>query len=582
MKMEEDIVRELGNLPKSLADLYSLAFSQILELGGTSFSLALNALQLSISAVCPICWPEFQHLLSNCHNGIKRNPTKEEILDVTCNFLEDNVELDQPRLVHPSTREYLGTRPEFSPGNMNLNVSMLCLRSIKELGLNDVPDFAYSSLYLGRHIAATNTTNRHDLRKYLEELLRPSSKLFKIWRERLAWFYKRRANTGEACIESLLSCDPLFTVCALGLEEYLPFVPCDPIRMQKAFASDFSKKPAELGTKARPYVRVLGYNGSFLMPPEYLTECPDILTDFDKKTCVEVTIMMNRIGIIQRLHGLGINLSRIFNSKGENPLHIAANTGSSEMIQVLLECGLDPNEMTKALGHDTNASRRPPPIYSNRSQTAMGFRTYNSGYSGVSSPFYLSQELQAPLHYCVARDDAVAGVRSLIEHGADVNMRTSSGNTPLQLALNAGGASETFCRLLLDAGADPNAIIGQGQTLLHRVAAMGLEEIVQALYDAGANCWLLDSFGRCPYDLAVRYGHTRIVDILKPDSQIKRTGESDSLSKEDIADPSVSHKPLAFGHGTPDSSQNSEHSGHKIGISDDVKREWSRLNMRMA
>jgi ankyrin repeat protein len=63
-------------------------------------------------------------------------------------------------------------------------------------------------------------------------------------------------------------------------------------------------------------------------------------------------------------------------------------------------------------------------------------------------------------------------VRLLIQYGADVNVVTHQGNTPL-LAACVGSMQSEIIRLLLDKGADPMVKNSRGETSLMRVALYG-------------------------------------------------------------------------------------------------------------
>src|SRR5207245_702031 len=73
-----------------------------------------------------------------------------------------------------------------------------------------------------------------------------------------------------------------------------------------------------------------------------------------------------------------------------------------------------------------------------------------------------------PLHFAVQRGDLEA-VKALLEAGADVDKPTTSGMSPLVLAIN--NAHYEVAAYLLRHGADPNAD-GQGWSALHQVARM--------------------------------------------------------------------------------------------------------------
>ena len=118
----------------------------------------------------------------------------------------------------------------------------------------------------------------------------------------------------------------------------------------------------------------------------------------------------------------------------------------------------------------------------------------------------------------------------LIEHGADVNRSLSeTGETPLHAALCKPNrpAYDLVVDVLLAAGANPNAATKpnveteafmrdcrtKGETPLHRAAAFGSEEVIQALLKAGALIDAKDMNGDSPLGWAS--WHTRPDTILR-------------------------------------------------------------------
>ena len=88
-------------------------------------------------------------------------------------------------------------------------------------------------------------------------------------------------------------------------------------------------------------------------------------------------------------------------------------------------------------------------------------------------------------------------MRLLLAHGADPNINTALGVTPLHVAAGIGwvegityewGEKENVeaVKLLLDLGADVNAQAETGRTALHGAAHKGRSAVVQMLYDHGA------------------------------------------------------------------------------------------------
>ena len=118
----------------------------------------------------------------------------------------------------------------------------------------------------------------------------------------------------------------------------------------------------------------------------------------------------------------------------------------------------------------------------------------------------------------------------LIERGANTNHPLpDTGETPLHAALCsfASAAGERVVRILLDAGANPNAttlpgaVTGgfmrdchtRGETPLHRAAAFGTELSIQSLIDAGARVDARDMNGDSPLSWAS--WHLRSAAILR-------------------------------------------------------------------
>ena len=105
--------------------------------------------------------------------------------------------------------------------------------------------------------------------------------------------------------------------------------------------------------------------------------------------------------------------------------------------------------------------------------------------------------------------------RLLIRHGADVRARSTNplDNEPLHAAL--AGRSLDVARLLLDAGADPNAVEHAGYAPLHQAAEPGDVPLIRLLLNRGARPDRKDDQGRTPLDLAQAGGHTLAADALR-------------------------------------------------------------------
>lgn len=144
---------------------------------------------------------------------------------------------------------------------------------------------------------------------------------------------------------------------------------------------------------------------------------------------------------------------------GETPLMAAAGRGNLDTVRALLSGGAKPN-----------------------AQESMG---------GQSALMWALSKRQ------------VAVVDELVKHGADVDLASKTGFTPLMFAAQQGDADSA--RILLKAGA--NVDEAQPKTALTPLliaSAMGQAKAVDALLDGGANPNLVDSDGYAALHRAVR------------------------------------------------------------------------------
>lgn len=116
---------------------------------------------------------------------------------------------------------------------------------------------------------------------------------------------------------------------------------------------------------------------------------------------------------------------------------------------------------------------------------------------------------ETPLRLAVDRADH-DGAALLLECGADVNAVDDFGETVLMKAAFAGDTE--MARLLLDRGADVNAVDDLGETVLMK-AAPGGTDTVRLLLDAGADVNAQDEDGLDALAHAENWGHTTPVAL---------------------------------------------------------------------
>ncbi len=121
----------------------------------------------------------------------------------------------------------------------------------------------------------------------------------------------------------------------------------------------------------------------------------------------------------------------------------------------------------------------------------------------------------APLHLAAAFAGPAA-VKLLLEHGAHAHQYSHNPqhNQPLHAAIALGDSEETIL-LLLEAGADVNAVQAGGFTPLHQAAAAGKANLVRLLLANGARPDRRCDQGKLPLDYAQERGHTAAVEALE-------------------------------------------------------------------
>jgi ankyrin repeat protein len=184
-------------------------------------------------------------------------------------------------------------------------------------------------------------------------------------------------------------------------------------------------------------------------------------------------------------------------SQGYTPLMLAAAFGSADAVQALIASGAD----VKAVSN-----------------------------SGVTA-----------LHWSVGD---VKKVRLLLDGGADVNVRSQLGRTPLLVAASTNGTAETV-GLLLEKGADVNAADSTGVTPLIAAATVGDATVPTLLLARGADANARANVGQAATALmgAAYNGNAELTRLL-----LARKVELDVVSADRTG--TVKNGPVRFGNVT--------------------------------
>ncbi len=180
------------------------------------------------------------------------------------------------------------------------------------------------------------------------------------------------------------------------------------------------------------------------------------------------------------------------------------------VVQALLAHGADPNGritttamLMSYIGHPTRGA----------------FETFACGTGNLrgATPLWVAAYGSATDGFYGQRaESSTEIIRALLRAGADQRLTTDDGTTPFMAAaglgraifrpdLRRGGRSrggEGAVQVLLEAGAEINAVNEADFTALHGAAFRGLNEVVQYLVEHGADINARDFRGRTPFRLA--------------------------------------------------------------------------------
>ncbi|VUC25174.1 unnamed protein product [Clonostachys rosea] len=191
---EEAIMERLGQLPRTLGDLYQELIVKMENFEATSDrDLAKNSLSWLLCSHAQLASEAFLAAVSTSKDGESEAISRDQLLDLCCNLVIFDEALDVFRFAHLSVREFLEKHDLFRPESINSRVAEACLVRIvgatPDMDLQDetnpsIEALWYSYVYWGYHTQAAAKERSPVLDDLLAEFLsdedNPSSS-FGLW-----------------------------------------------------------------------------------------------------------------------------------------------------------------------------------------------------------------------------------------------------------------------------------------------------------------------------------------------------------------------------------------------------------------
>ncbi|KAG8582214.1 hypothetical protein GDO81_007963, partial [Engystomops pustulosus] len=236
---------------------------------------------------------------------------------------------------------------------------------------------------------------------------------------------------------------------------------------------------------------------------------------------------------------------------GRTPLHLAANKGHLNVVQILLKAGCDLNfqddgqqtalHRAAVVGHsDILAVLIQEGCALDRQDKDGNTALHEAAWHGFSQSVKLLVKAGAnvlaknkagntPLHLACQNGHSQS-CRFLLLAGSRADLKNHTGDTCLHVAARYNHLS--VIRILLSAFCSVNEKNQAGDTPLHVAAALNHRKVIKVLLEAGADAALLNNAGQIALDTARHHNNSDVALLLTKAPQILRFSRGRSLRKK--------------------------------------------------
>jgi len=537
MKFENDVLQELGRLPKELGDIWSKIYKEVNAAGETARIIANTALQWLLCAQGRLSARDFITAVSFDSTGRAVQVSKSGFLDICGNLVVLDTELDVFRFTHLSVREFLEARTDFAPKITHATAAEICLNTLltrdwlsSEITWQKATLYQYATLYWAAHIESCgNDYSRSKIGDALRQMFTRDDRV-------TPWFAKWLLQV-ESASETLGWDDPLKDKIEQSLShpETCLFAAC---------TFGFSNVVEQL-IKASPSaikrVNARGATGLHLASQfghlEIVRTLLDSGVEIDAKdgsieTALSRACSAGYEDIVELLLGRGAD-RQVQGKKYGTALQAASLHGHREVVMRLLDgvhIDAESGQFGTALqaaslrGHDKvvrvllDQGAQVNALGGEYAETQELSSSKPDNPSGVRTVIEFLLKEQARLETTVSMRSKSPPmyhetiVQLLLDGRIDINIQ-KEGFGPALHAASRGG-HESIVRTLLDVGADITAEGGSYGSAIQAAAVSGNDGVVQLLLDSGADVNVQCGIYNTALQAACRHQHEKIICML--------------------------------------------------------------------